>query len=413
LQVAEGQTRPPQPATRLAAIAAGLGYRLHEAGLSVTPERSRTFARAVALAEPSELSELYWLGRVTLLSSQGDAHLYDAVFRQVFRGIVDLGELTGSVELQEQEIAPTEPGVDDAATKPPGMNEEIAGTPGQTQQTPAEAADAGADPASVLAAVSQREHLNDREFSVVTKEELALIQRLVEQLPVVPPKRTARRTRVDRGGRRMDIRSTLRRAHRTGGDPVAWTRRSPTTKPRRIVLIADVSGSMEPYARVYLHLMRGAVVSLGAEAFSFATRLTRLTRALQIADADTAYRKVSVEATDWASGTRIGASMKDFLDLHGRRGMARGAIIVIVSDGWELGDTSDLGQSMERLSRLAHHVIWVNPRKASTDYQPLVGGMAAALPHVDTFVSGHSVSALQDVLTAIAGARRRTSRQVA
>jgi len=167
---------------------------------------------------------------------------------------------------------------------------------------------------------------------------------------------------------------------------------------------------MEPYARVYLHLMRGAVIALKAEAFVFATHLTRLTRALQIADADSAYRKVAHEAQDWAGGTRIGESLKEFLDQHGRRGLARGAVVVIVSDGWELGDTSALRQSMERLARLAHHVIWVNPRKAATDYQPLVGGMAAALPHVDTFVSGHSVRALQDVLTAITAARHRTER---
>jgi uncharacterized protein with von Willebrand factor type A (vWA) domain len=176
-----------------------------------------------------------------------------------------------------------------------------------------------------------------------------------------------------------------------------------------VVLIADVSGSMEPYARVYLHLMRGAVQALHAEAFVFATRLTRLTRALSAAHPDVAYSKAALAAPDWAGGTRIGRALADFLDDYGRRGVARGAVLVIVSDGWEIDDPALVGQSMERLSRLAHHVIWVNPRKAAEAYEPLVGGMAAALPFVDTFVSGHSVQALEDVMAAIRDATERSS----
>jgi uncharacterized protein with von Willebrand factor type A (vWA) domain len=166
---------------------------------------------------------------------------------------------------------------------------------------------------------------------------------------------------------------------------------------------------MEPYARVYLHLMRGAVQALHAEAFVFATRLTRLTRALSATHPDIAYSKAALAAPDWAGGTRIGRALADFLDDYGRRGVARGAVLVIVSDGWEIDDPALVGQSMERLSRLAHHVIWVNPRKAAEAYEPLVGGMAAALPFVDTFVSGHSVQALEDVMGAIRSATERSS----
>jgi uncharacterized protein with von Willebrand factor type A (vWA) domain len=175
------------------------------------------------------------------------------------------------------------------------------------------------------------------------------------------------------------------------------------------VLSADVSGSMEPYARVYLHLMRGAVRALGSEAFVFATRLTRLTRQLAAGGPDYAYAKVAETTPDWAGGTRIGTALTRFLDEHGRRGIARGAIVVIVSDGWEIGDPHELGEAMRRLGRLAHHIIWVNPRSAAAEFQPLAGGMAAALPHVDTFLSGHSVQALEELLTAIreAGERRR------
>jgi len=158
---------------------------------------------------------------------------------------------------------------------------------------------------------------------------------------------------------------------------------------------------MEPYARVYLHLMRGAVQALKAEAFVFATRLTRLTRSLAGPHPDIAYQKAIMAAPDWSGGTRIGRALMEFIDDYGRRGLARGAVIVIVSDGWEVEDPARVGEAMARLSRLAHRIIWVNPRKAVADYEPLVGGMAAALPYVDVFVSGHSVDALQQVLDAI------------
>jgi len=162
-----------------------------------------------------------------------------------------------------------------------------------------------------------------------------------------------------------------------------------------------VSGSMEPYARVYLHLMRGAVRALQSEAFVFATRLTRLTRQLGHTHPDVAYRAAAEAAPDWSGGTRIGAALKTFIDDFGRRGMARGAVVVIVSDGWEIDDPDLVGQMMEQLSRLAFHIIWVNPRKAARDYRPVVGGMAAAMPYVDTFVSGHSLRSLEEVMSAI------------
>jgi uncharacterized protein with von Willebrand factor type A (vWA) domain len=176
-----------------------------------------------------------------------------------------------------------------------------------------------------------------------------------------------------------------------------------------LVLIADVSASMEPYARVYLHLMLGAVRALHAEAFVFATRLTRLTRFLAAGKPDLAYRKVAQHTPDWSGGTRIGSALDTFIREHGQRGVARGAVLVIVSDGWEVGDPELVARSMQRLARLAHRIIWVNPRKAAPGYQPLVGGMAAALPYVDTFVSGHSYRTLQQVMQAIhdAGGVRR------
>lgn len=406
LRVPESLTgmQPQRPS--LAALVAAFGHRLHQEGLPVTPERSIRFVAAITIAEPTQLSQLYWLGRVTYLTANDHVPTYDRVFREVFTGTIDMPELA---EVADQATAsPTPSG--DRTTAETGSSVPAQGSSRSTTATPGEASsDDEQDDPSALAAASRDERLHDREFSTLNDDELALIRRLVERLPVVPPTRLARRTKRDRSGERWDVRATLRGSHRTAGDPVNLTRRRRTSKPRRIILIADVSGSMEPYARIYLHLMRGAVVALRAEAFAFATRLTRLTRALRIERPDAAYRKVSEDARDWSGGTRIGASLKDFIDQHGRRGLARGAVVVIVSDGWEIGDTALLRESMARLARLAHRVIWVNPRQAARGYQPLVGGMAAALPYVDTFVSGHSLSAIEDVLEAIASATPRPS----
>ncbi len=388
-------------------IVAGFGQKLHAAGVPVTPERSTRFAYAVAAAQPSTLNDVYWLGRVTLVTARQQVQVYDRVFDQVFRGQFTFSEvpketLSSAVPqgATTADLSPEE-ALQESSTS--GTGELTTSTPGQSSETD-EAADQQA-----LAAVSVTERLATRDFSSCTPEELILIRRLVEQLPLVPPPRRARRMRRHRAGSVLHMRETLRRSQRTGGEPVHLVTRRHTQRPRRVVLIADVSGSMEPYARVYLHLVRGAVRALGAEAFAFATRLTRLTRQLDVADPDTAYRRALEAAPDWSGGTRIGRALATFLNDYGRRGMARGAVVVIVSDGWEIDDPALVGESMHRLSRLAHHVIWVNPRKASSSYEPLVGGMAAALPYVDTFVSGHSVRALEEVMAAIASATERAT----
>lgn len=372
----------------------------------MTPERSARFAETVLIASPRTIDEVYWLGRVTLLSAHAQVPIYDAVFDQVFRGYLDLADHRGDSAnapaphtLPSGERAPQE--------SPP--DRESDGVSPVTSATPG--ADSGReidpDETSVLAAASTQERLGQRDFTQCSVEELALLRRLVEKLPLVPPMRRGRRMRRHSLGSALDVRATLRRAHRTGGDPVKQVRRRHTQRPRRIVLIADVSGSMEPYARVYLHLMRGAVRALGAESFVFATRLTRLTRQLATGGPDYAYAKVAEAAPDWSGGTRIGQTLTTFLDEHGRRGIARGAVVVIVSDGWEIGDPAEVGRAMERLSRLAHHIIWVNPRSAATEYKPLVGGMAAAMPYVDTFLSGHSLRAVEQLLEAIRNAEER------
>ena len=209
------------------------------------------------------------------------------------------------------------------------------------------------------------------------------------------------------------MRRTLRASLRTGGDPIRLARRRRRACPPRLVMLCDISGSMEPYARAYLQFLTCAAGSgPDAEAFVFATRLTRLTRALASRSPERAIQRAAAAAPDWSSGTRIGDALKAFNDRHGRRGMARGAVVVILSDGWERGDPALVGREMERLARLAHRIVWVNPRVSASAFSVRAGGMVAALPHCDALVSGHSFAALDEVVEAIgaglvAGARAR------
>jgi uncharacterized protein with von Willebrand factor type A (vWA) domain len=394
----------------LAAVVGAFGQLLHAAGVPVSPERSGRWAAAITLARPATLDDLYWAGRVTLLTGRDDIEVYDRVFAQVFGGLADVAEGRGpgpSIAAAPPRPAspsrrpagrPPTPGADDGPP-PAGTAPPPAGT------APPPPGEAGED-AGLLAAASPEERLRSTDLADLTDDELASLQALMAALPLAPPRRASRRAVRHRRGRALDLRVTLRRARATGGDPVRRAFRRRTERPRHLVLLADVSGSMEPYARAYLHVLHGAVRATRADAFVFATRLTRLTRPLALADPDVALRRALAAAPDWSGGTRIGEALAAFLDGYGRRGMARGAVVVIVSDGWDTGDPAMLGEQMARLARLAYRVVWVNPRKAASDYEPLVAGMAAALPHVDAFVSGHSVAALDEVLTAIRGPRR-------
>ena len=392
----------------LAGIVATFGQVLHVAGIPATPERRARFAQAVIDIDPKQVTQLYWIGRITLLSGREQIEIYDLAFNQVFRGIIDLTD-TGE--------APTTPNPENAresGDQQPARDssDQTSGQgPAGSSGTPGEKFNDDDDESqlpSLLAPASDDERLKDSNFSECTQEELNLIAALVAKLPIVPPRRPSRRSKRHRKGQSIDMRSTIRHSYASAGDPVDLRYRKQKDRPRRVVLVADVSGSMEPYSRIYLHLMLGAVRALHAEAFVFATRLTRLTKFLATGDPDVAYRRVAQNTPDWFGGTRIGKTLMEFIRDHGQRGIARGAVIVIVSDGWETDDPSVLGQAMQRLSRLAHHIIWVNPRKAASGYEPLVGGMAAALPYVDTFVSGHSLRALQEVMDAIRNAQNRS-----
>ncbi|WP_324273722.1 vWA domain-containing protein [Blastococcus brunescens] len=260
----------------------------------------------------------------------------------------------------------------------------------------------------LLAAASTEERLRHTSFADLDADELAGMRELVRRLVLSTPVRRSRRSRASRrAGDRLDLRRTVRAAQRTGGDPVRLVHAVRRTTPRRLVLLCDVSGSMEPYTRIYLTLLQGAVAGARAEAFVFSTGLTRLTRQLAVRDPDQALARAGAASSDWAGGTRLAEGIGRFVADHGRRGLARGAVVVVLSDGWAQDDPDDVGDAMRRLRRLAHRIVWVNPRKAAPGYAPLVGGMAAALPYCDAFVSGHSLAALEQVVAAVRGAARR------
>ena len=382
----------------LAGVAARFAERLHALGVEVAPDRAGRFAAAIALARPATTQDLYWLGRVTLAGTPTEIAGYDRAFADVFRGLTDAAD--GRGDPNQPELRPLEQGRD----RPPpggGAPRDGGGAP-RSSPAPGRAAGDGEREQPTGSPASGDEVLRSRDFADCTPEELMALRRLVSQLAVVAPQRPSRRRRRHHAGDRVDRRATLRAARRSGGHPVDLVRRRATERRRRVVLIADVSGSMEAYSRAYLYLLHGAVRALRAETFVFATRLTRLTLTLRTRDPELALRDAVGGTGDWSGGTRIGEAVREFNDHWGRRGIARGAVVVIVSDGWEGGDPAVLGEQMARLARLAHRIVWVNPRSKSNRYQPLVGGMAAALPHVDRFTSGHSLDALDDVLAAIA-----------
>ncbi len=378
----------------LPATAGALGRALHDGGVSVTVAQSGAFAQALALVHPVSRRRLYFTARAVFVSDPGQVRAFDRVFRTVFGG-----EIPAEVEATSPpaDLAPAAP---DARASAAG--DSAAGTPAPGGG--AAAGDAVADvPVPMLA--SAEELLRDKRFDTLEAHELAQLYGLMGQMRLCTPLRRTRRRERSGHGSRIDLRRTLRASLRTAGEPVHLRRRRRRIVPRRLVLLCDISGSMEPYARAYLQFLVSAAQG-GArhrEAFVFATRLTRLTRALATRSPQRALQNAAAAAPDWSSGTRIGAALKTFNDRHGRRGMARGAVVVILSDGWERDDPELVDREMARLRRLAHRIVWVNPRVAAAGFVPRAGGMAAALPYCDALVSGHTLRALEEVVRAIAG----------
>ncbi len=386
----------------LPAVAGAFSRRLHRAGLPVSAERAASFARALTLAKPISRRRLYWTARAVFVSDPAQVRAFDAVFQSVFGARRD-------GDPAEQDDEATAPVPHDGRSR----SERPAAVPPETERSEPhfgsadgqrQGADADLREVAVPMAPSEEEVLREKRFDALSADELAQLYQLMARLHLATPLRRTRRAQRYRHGRRIDLRRTLRASMRTGGDPVHLRRRRRRVVPRRIVVLCDISGSMEPYARAYLQFLTCVAGSAhSAEAFVFATRLTRVTRALQSRTPERAIQSAAAAAPDWSSGTRIGEALKAFNDRHGRRGMARGAVIVILSDGWERGDPTLVGREMGRLARLAYRIVWVNPRAGADDFVPRAGGMAAALPHCDALLSGHNLNALTEVLDAITG----------
>ncbi|MCV7197439.1 vWA domain-containing protein [Mycobacterium angelicum] len=352
---------------------------LRAEGIAVPTGSVALFVSALSELDPADRDSLYWAGRAVLVKRPEDIDTFDRVFRSVW-----LGQPSDAAVAA---IAPAEmAGIDD----PNPETEDDAEHPSQAPTT--------------AVRYSPVEVLRSKDFGQYTATDFADAQRLMANLRAAAAMRRSRRRRPVkwRRNRQPDIRATVRGSLRTGGEPIRRAWYAPTLQPRRLVFLCDVSGSMDSYSRALLRFMHAAVAGRRrVEAFTLGTRLTRLTRELVSHDPDQALRRASAVVPDWSGGTRLGHTLRDYNDEWGMRGMSRGAVVVILSDGWERGDPSVIADQMARLSRVAHKVVWVNPLKATAGYAPLARGMAAALPYIDDFVEGHNLNALDDLLEVI------------
>jgi uncharacterized protein len=372
----------PGQTTQTERIAVAFARVLRGAGIDVPVGRAVTFAQALTLTGVDRSSPVYWAGRTTLLGRPEDIPVYDRAFDAFWRGRLGITiartppvELTIVLDTEEENEA------------------------GEGDEEPVEP-----DGPTLVVRWSRHEVLRQKDFAAYTHAEFEEARRLMADLRLAGALRRSRRLRPSlKDDGRPDLRRTVRHALRAGGEPIHRAFREPGRRPRRIVLICDVSGSMEPYSRALVRFLHAAVVGRGRiEAFALGTRLTRITRELSSRDPDAALSKAARAVPDWSGGTRLGEGIRAFNDLWGVRGMARGAVVVILSDGWDRGDPAVLSAQMQRLHRVAYRVVWVNPLKASPGYAPLAAGMAAALPYVDEFVEGHSLDSLEKLAEVIA-----------
>ncbi len=373
----------PETAPPMLDAAVAFGRLLRRAGIAAGADRVAGFVRALGELDVTRREDVYWAGRVTLCSRREDLEIYDRAFRafweDVSRQALKLPRTRTSISIADDSVQP----------------------PKKTAERNEEGEEV------VRLRYSPVDVLRNKDFALYTAEEFAELHKLLADLSLSGALRRSRRLEPAPRGRH-DQRRTLRGAMRTGGEPIRHRFRRARSRPRRVVLLCDISGSMSAYSRALLRFMHAGVIS-GAllEAFVLGTRLTRVTRELTTKNPDRALGEASGAVRDWSGGTRLGDTIKEFVDRWGQRGMARGSVVVILSDGWDRGDVDVLAEQMLRLSRLAYKVIWVNPLKAAPGYQPLARGMAAALPFIDEFLSGHNFESLEELARAIADAAGR------
>jgi uncharacterized protein len=361
----------------------GFARALRAAGVPVTQDRSEAYLEATSLVGLDDQPATYWAGRATLCSGPDDLDRYDEVFTAWFHA--------------------REHPVNRARKDQRSVSQAELDTGG---------GEGGGEPDDdvLRAMASETEVLRHRDIAEMAASDKARLAAMFETLHPRPPRRPAhRRTPWHRGD--VDARRTLRRMLERMGEPgeIAWRRRS--VRPRRVVLLVDVSGSMSAYADALLrlaHRFSHPGVSRGApprvEVFTVCTRLTRVTRAMRMRDPERAIVAAGETVADWSGGTRLGETLRSFMDRWGQRGLARGAVVVVFSDGWERGDTALLGEQMRRLHRTAHRVVWVNPHVGKRGYLPVQQGIVAALPYVDDLVAGHSLATFEDLIEVVAHA---------
>ena len=365
--------RPPE------AVLLGFARALRAAGVPVTQDRAQTFLAATAQVGLADQRATYTAGRATLCGSPDDLLRYDQVFHAYFDARDGLPR-----------ARPAQPGAPTYTSLPADESGSGSGTDEQDDDV-------------VRAMASEAEVLRHRDLASMTAAERQRLATMLATLRPRPPlRRTSRHQRWHRGD--VDASRTLRASLRRMGEPaqIEWRRRG--TKPRRVVLLIDVSGSMSGYADALLRLAHRLVTASprgSVEVFTVGTRLTHLTRALRNRDAERALVAAGETVPDWSGGTRLGETLRVFLDRWGRRGLARGAVVVVFSDGWERGDAALLGAQMNRLRRVAHRVVWVNPHRGKAGYAPVQLGVLAVLPHCDDFLAGHSLATFEELIEVV------------
>ncbi len=358
-----------EPETALNSLV-GFTRLLRGAGIATGSHRGQALIHAVSELNPASMADLYWAGRITLCSRPEDLPIYDQAFALWFGG---------------------EP--------PPARHAADVAEAIDNKTSPASAAEPrqAHDDRSSSASASGLEVLRNKDIALMNDVERVQLRAMLAMLARAPPQRPSRRRRPATAGR-VDSRRTVRAMLRRGGEVERVHYHDAGTRPRRVVLLLDVSGSMSAYSDALLRYAYAyARCRPRTEVFTLGTRLTRITRQLATPGADAAMAAVASAIADWSGGTRLGAGIKDFLDCYGQSGMARGAITVVASDGWESGDAALLGNQMRRLRRLARRIVWVHPHRARPGFEPLTAGIAAALPSIDDFIAGHSLAALTEL----------------
>lgn len=356
---------------------------LRGAGIDVPLDSVIVFVSALSKVGLENRDDVYWAAYATLIRRHEDSQIFDRAFAIFWDQLIAIDAATYEQQTESVTLL-----IDSEDASNDDSN----------------AAPVNEDENTIALRFSSIETLREKDFAAYNETELREAEQFMSSLKLAgPPKRSLRLQKTNRKGSRHDIRRTMRAVLQNDGEPIERYWREPSTKLRRLVVLLDISGSMEPYARALLRFMHAAVVGRQrVEAFTLGTRLTRITRELANRDPDRALARTSAQVSDWSGGTRLGECLQSFNDNWGVGSLARGSIFVILSDGWDRGEPQVLAEQMLRLQRVAYRVIWVNPLKVSPGYAPLARGMAAAMPYIDDFVEGHSLEALRELTAVIA-----------